>query len=64
LSVYVLNSTVTGAFATPTGTEAIIAKLGERTVIWSSGRRTYAVVGQGPPADLQHVAAYVRRTAE
>jgi anti-sigma factor RsiW len=64
LSVYVLNSTVTGAFATAPSTEAIVAKLGERAVIWSSGRRTYAVVGQGRPADLEHVAAYVRRTAE
>ena len=64
LSVYVLNRTLTGALATPQANEAIVAKLGERAVIWSSGRRTYAVVGQGRPEELEHVAAYVRRTAE
>ncbi len=64
LSVYVLNQSVTGSLATPPAGEAIVAKLGEEAVIWSSAGRTYAVVGRGRPADLQHVAAYVRRTAE
>jgi anti-sigma factor RsiW len=64
LSVYVLNSSVTGALQTPPAEEAIVAKFGEEAVIWQSAGRTYAVVGRGRPTDLQHVAAYVRRTAE
>jgi anti-sigma factor RsiW len=62
LSVFVLNSRPGG-----TGTadvEASIVKMGEQTVIWSRGDRTYAVVGRGPVSGLQQVARYVRRASE
>ena len=60
LSVYVLNRTLGGAPAT----DEVVPKLGEQAVIWSSDGRTYAVVGRGRPAELQNLAAYVRRTAK
>jgi anti-sigma factor RsiW len=41
-----------------------LEKLGEHTILWSRGDRTYAVVARGPSPDLQQVARYVRRAAE
>jgi hypothetical protein len=32
-------------------------------VIWSDAGRTYAVVGRGPPGDLEHIAHYLRAAA-
>jgi anti-sigma factor RsiW len=64
LSVYVLNSGLKGMGEGVPATEEMIPKLGEEAIMWSKAGRTYAVVGRARPADLQHIAAYVRRTAE
>jgi anti-sigma factor RsiW len=64
LSVYVLNRSVRGVPDNRAATEEVVPKMGEEAIIWSSAGRTYAVVGRGRPSDLQHVAAYVRQTAE
>jgi anti-sigma factor RsiW len=37
--------------------------MGERAAIWSTGGRTYAVVGAAPPADLDAFAAAARTSA-
>ncbi len=63
LSVYVLNSRLEGN-PDATDVEGSLVKMGEQTVIWSRGNRTYAVVGRGPASGLQQVAQYVRRTSE
>jgi anti-sigma factor RsiW len=63
LSVFVLNSRLDGG-ADLKDVEATLVKLGEQTVIWSSGNQTYAVVGRGPSSGLQQVARYVRRASE
>lgn len=65
LSVFVLNSRVRGSGHEPSGEiEETLSKMGENTVIWSRGDRTYAVVARGPSPDLQQVARYVRRASE
>jgi anti-sigma factor RsiW len=64
LSVFVLNSRVRGRGDAHADVEASLAKMGEQTVIWSRGDRTYAVVARGPSSGLQQVARYVRRASE
>jgi anti-sigma factor (TIGR02949 family) len=53
LSVYVLRRSGAGAHE--------LEVLGQRTVIWSSGDRTYAVVGNEAPEVLARVCAHVRQ---
>lgn len=53
LSVYVLRRSGAGAHE--------LEVLGQRTVIWSSGNRTYAVVGNEAPEVLARVCAHVRQ---
>jgi hypothetical protein len=60
LSVYVLNSRQSRIGPIP----QIVEKLGQETIMWSRGNRTYAVVTRGRPAEIEHVAQYVRTTAE
>ena len=55
LSVYVLRHGGEGAHE--------LEVLGQRTVIWSSGDRTFAVVGDESPEVLARVCAHVRHTA-
>jgi anti-sigma factor RsiW len=64
LSVFVLNSRVRGRRDDPRDIEESLEKMGEQTVIWSRGDRTYAVVARSPSPSLQQVARYVRRTSE
>ena len=64
LSVFVVNSRVRPREGQSTEIEDVVSKMGENTVIWSRGDRTYAVVARGPSPDLQQVARYVRRAAE
>jgi anti-sigma factor RsiW len=59
LSVYVLNSTP----AFDPGVERLVSRLGQKAVIWSDSGRTYAVVGRGPPNELEHLAKYMRTSA-
>ncbi len=60
LSVYVLNSSHPRVGAAPQHVE----RFGQEELIWSKGGRTYAIVTRGRPADLEHVARYVQRTAQ
>ena len=66
LSVYVLNGAVEDA---PDASrdfyahDTVIA-LGEHAVLWANKGRTYAVVARGNTADVERVAAYVRRAIE
>jgi anti-sigma factor RsiW len=64
LSVFVLNSRAGGTNQGQPEIEEVVTKMGENTVIWSRGDRTYAVVARGPSPDLQQVARYVRRASE
>ena len=64
LSVFVLNSRAGGTNQGQPEIEEVVNKMGENTVIWSRGDRTYAVVARGPSPDLQQVARYVRRASE
>ncbi len=65
LSVFVVNSRVRGNRQDQQGEiEESVTKMGENTVIWSRGDRTYAVVARGPSPDLQQVARYVRHASE
>jgi anti-sigma factor RsiW len=66
LSVYVLNDKLEGAAEAPHDHQrpASVTKFGEQAVIWSDKGRTYAVVAAARTPDLEHVAAYVRRTIE
>jgi anti-sigma factor RsiW len=60
LSVYILNR------ATPRiGPErTFVERLGQDSMIWSKGGRTYAVVTRGRQAEIEKVADYVQRAAE
>jgi anti-sigma factor RsiW len=60
LSVYVLNSDNPRIGPTPQTVE----RFGQEAIIWSARGRTYAVVARGSPADVEHVARYVRAAAE
>jgi anti-sigma factor RsiW len=66
LSVYVINQPIEDLRDRVHGDAMFesVEKLGEQTVIWSKGTRTYAVVARGPTLDLMHVAAYVNEAAE
>ena len=64
LSVFVLNRRAGGTNQGQPEIEEVVTKMGENTVIWSRGDRTYAVVARGPSPDLQQVARYVRRASE
>jgi anti-sigma factor RsiW len=59
LSVYVLNSTP----GFDPRADRLVSRLGQQAVIWSDAGRTYAVVGRGPPNDLEHIARYMRASA-
>jgi anti-sigma factor RsiW len=59
LSVYVLDSLPSSDIRV----ERVVSRLGREAVIWSDAGRTYAVVGRGAPADLEHIAHYVRASA-
>jgi anti-sigma factor RsiW len=59
LSVYVLNSTP----GFDARAERLVSRMGQKAVIWSDAGRTYAVVGRGPPTDLEHIAHYLRASA-
>ncbi len=66
LSVYVLNSvpkSETPIEARLTGREQELSAIGQQEIIWSTGGRTYAVVGKGQRSDLERVAQYVRTAA-
>ena len=60
LSVYVLNTAASSA----TNVDQFVETVGQEAIVWSERGRTYAVVAQARPAELQHVAQYVRRTAK
>jgi anti-sigma factor RsiW len=60
LSVYVLNSEDPRVSSTP----RLVERFGQEELIWSKKGRTYAVVAQGRPSEIQHVALYVQRAAE
>jgi anti-sigma factor RsiW len=60
LSVYVLNSTGSGA----PDRGRLVEKLGQEAVIWSERGRTYAVVARARPSELEPVVQYVRQMAE
>ena len=65
LSVFVLNSRVRSKDRSRSREiDESLSKMGENTIIWSRGDRTYAVVARGPSPGLQQVARYVRRATE
>jgi anti-sigma factor RsiW len=59
LSVYVLNSVP----KSDVHVERLVSSLGEQTVMWTEGGRTYAVVGKAGPEDITHIAHYLRQSA-
>jgi hypothetical protein len=59
LSVYVMNNESRRA----TTEQQFVETLGQDAVVWKVGGRTYAVVAQGSPADLEPVVRYVRASA-
>jgi anti-sigma factor RsiW len=65
LSVFVLNSGVRDR-SDPHAAEIVASteKLGEQTIIWSRGDRTFAIVASAPASELQQVAQYVRQVSE
>jgi anti-sigma factor RsiW len=66
LSLYVINQPLDGLRDRARGGAMFesVEKLGEHTVIWSKGERTYAIVARASTSDLMQVAAYVRQAAE
>jgi anti-sigma factor RsiW len=60
LSVYVLNDAARG----DTGREHAVARFGKQAIVWTAAGRTYAVVADGTPTDLQRVAHYVQTSAQ
>ena len=44
--------------------ETAKAIFGQEAVVWCARGRTYAVVARGRPTDVEHVAEYVRLSAE
>jgi len=55
LSLYVLPDSV--------GQDRVVDKMGQEAVIWCANRRTYAVVSDGHPQDLQQVVEYMKAHA-
>ena len=64
LSVFVINSRPGRRRDARADIDESLEKLGEHTILWSRGDRTYAVVARGPSPELQQVVRYVRRAAE
>jgi anti-sigma factor RsiW len=60
LSVYVLNTEHSRVGPVP----QLVERLGQEAIMWSRAGRTYAVVTRGRPLEIEHVAEYVRTTAE
>lgn len=55
LSLYVLPEDV--------GRDRVVEKMGHEAVIWCANRRTYAVVADGHPQDLNHIVDYMKAHA-
>jgi anti-sigma factor RsiW len=60
LSVYVVNHEDKHFTASP----RLVERFGQEAVVWCARGRTYAVVARGRPTDVEHVAEYVRLSAE
>jgi anti-sigma factor RsiW len=60
LSVYVLNHEDKQLGTSP----RLIERLGQEPIMWCARGRTYAVVARGRVPDVEHVAEYVRLSAE
>ena len=58
LSVFVLPA--------ETGHDTIVHKVGQRAVIWSANRRTYAIVdaGDSPPDEINRVVSYLKANVQ
>ena len=59
LSVYVMNSESRRARQD----QQFVETLGQEAVVWKDRGRTYVVVAQAPPRDLEKVVKYVKATA-
>jgi anti-sigma factor RsiW len=60
LSVYVLNHEDKQIGSSP----RLVERLGQEAIMWCARGRTYAVVARGRVPDVEHVAEYVRLSAE
>jgi anti-sigma factor RsiW len=60
LSVYVLNSERTRLGPAP----QLVERFGQEAIMWSRGGRTYAVVTNSQPSEIEQVARYVQIAAE
>jgi anti-sigma factor RsiW len=60
LSVYVVNHEDKHFTSSP----RLVERFGQEAVVWCARGRTYAVVARGRPTDVEHVAQYVRLSAE
>lgn len=60
LSVYVVNYEDKHFDSSP----RLIERFGQEAIVWCARGRTYAVVARGRPTDVEHVAEYVRLSAE
>jgi anti-sigma factor RsiW len=60
LSVYVVNHEDKHFDSSP----RLIERFGQEAIVWCARGRTYAVVARGRPTDVEHVAEYVRLSAE
>jgi anti-sigma factor RsiW len=60
LSVFVFNHEVKHFGTSP----RLIERFGQEAIVWCARGRTYAVVARGRPVDVEHVAEYVRLSAE
>jgi anti-sigma factor RsiW len=63
VSLYVLNDRIASV---PEAASQFVSvdRLGERTFMWSQGRRTYALVTDSGHADVMPLVNYVRQTVE
>jgi anti-sigma factor (TIGR02949 family) len=52
LSVYVLQENA--------GRDGVVNRMGHEAAIWCANGRTYAIVAEGHPADLQHIVDYMK----
>jgi anti-sigma factor (TIGR02949 family) len=52
LSVYVLQENA--------GRDSVVDRMGHEAAIWCANGRTYAIVADGHPADLQHIVDYMK----
>ena len=60
LSVYIVNHEDKHFDSSP----RLIERFGQEAIVWCARGRTYAVVARGRPTDVEHVAEYVRLSAE